>query len=179
MGNKKKADRRDGNRGGIAAMRTLEFSQKFAGNIMHALGVNNLGVISFQNGRIPKSVYFPPLCQMDIADRNDCTVIDQLSGLGMLVYYVIPSYWRIDGGILEMTCYLCVPKDVVEGTLGDAYQTMSTHESDSTVWDYIECELDATRRGYAYAYVINHNDEFGEFGSVLVKSEQGVLFRTF
>lgn len=175
MGTKEQLDHCNLQNYGIDAMRTPEFNQKLTSSIMQALGVNSRGVKSFENGNIPKSVYFTPLCHMDIADEEDDKVIDQLSRQGMLVYYVIPFDYEIEGICLSMTSYLCVSKDIVQGTLGDVYDPMTIPECEAIIRDYIKQELQDARIGYAFAYVVNHRGGFGEFGTIGVKSQKGIL----
>lgn len=177
MGTKEQSDHCNLQNYGIDAMRTPEFNQKLASSIMQALGVNSRGVKSFENGNIPKTDYSPLLCHMDIADEKDEKVIDQLSRQGMLVYYVIPFDNEIEGIGLSMTSYLCVSKDIVQGTLGDDYDSMTMPECETIIRDYIKQELQEARIGYAFAYVVNHRGGFGEFGTIGVKSEKGILIR--
>ncbi len=158
-------------------MSSLKLSQELACNLLKEMNAKTRDIKAFQKGCITKTFYFPPLCRVDSINEEDHEVINRISEYGMMVYYVIPCFWKMNGVLIQMTSYLCVPKDIAQSTLGDIYHEMSNQQREDTVRDYIEQEMNAARDGYAYAYVVNKTEGFGEFGSIIVKSEKGILIR--
>lgn len=164
---------------GVLAMNSPEASEAFASELLLTMGAGNTVMKVRKMGVVPKTLFSLPTCTVGTIEEEDVEVIERLYEQGHLVYYVIPSSCGIGDVLMNMTSYLVVPKDIVGGVLGQYQHTMSMQEQEEVIRNHIEDALDAARRGYTYAYVLNRDGGFGEFGAIGVQSGGGVLIRTW
>ena len=92
---------------------------------------------------------------VDNVDHNDPTV-KKLESRGSVVVNVFKQAINLMGDVVEMTNYLIVSKE----------DTVSSLKAD-------------LKRGYMFAYVVNHDWDIEEYGSVGIEVKNGKVVRTW
>jgi hypothetical protein len=165
-------------------------SQKLAIDLMKTVGIKDIIIKSFKEGKILKTNCLISLSifQEELSEPDE-GIISDLDKNGLSVYHVLLSYFMV-GKQTEIQCehevstyervittksYLCVPKDIfAEAT---TFDEDITNESDkeSVNKEYIEHDKFMATQGYLYGYVVH--DSFADFYNIWVNILNGDLLR--